>query len=173
MKKILLIACLAIASLSSVSAQHETEMDMENWVICLVDSVSATSQTQFWKVVYLNSNLTRNWNYSFTAVYTTTGTVIPCSGNAAPGQSGSCARSLSFENVTAADTVFASTANSISVAALNATVTVKVGAGAAVTLDAAAKQVFSYAAPDACSTIAEEIIITVTGGGNAHVAISQ
>lgn len=176
MKHFLKISLLALGLwflAAPAQAQHETGLDMENWVICLTDSISPTNQVQFWKIVYLNTKLTENWNFSFTALYFPTGTVIPCSGNAAPGQAGSCARSLSFENVTANDTIPAGTVNSISIAALNATVTVKVGSGSAVTLDAAAKEVFSYAAPNACATVPEQIIIGVSGGGNAHVAKSQ
>lgn len=160
---------LFLGWLNSINAQagHETRLDAEFELVCLVDSISATNQVQFWRKYFINSDLYQDKRFDLVTNYTVTGTVLPCVANKVCGP-----YSPSFENVTTSKTILANTANSVSIAALTGTVTVQTGADPAVTLDSSAKEVLTIPAADACNLIPTQIIVTVTGG-NAHVITNQ
>lgn len=162
--KIIILLALALGFLNSVNAQHETKLDAEFQCFCLVDSVSAGDQTQFWRKVFINTGLYSDHRFDWATTYTVSGTVIPCATNKVCGP-----YTPSLTNVTTADTIAANTVNSVSIAALSGTVTVQTGSDTAVTLDATANESISIPAADGCSLVPTQIIVTVSGGGNAHV----
>jgi len=163
----LIIFLFAVGKVPAV-AQQETSIDVETFTLCLIDSISATNQTQFWRVIWLNSGLYLDHNYNFSGNYTITGTVRRCPEGGSRANGGCLVlNKAAFSSVSATTSTYAAnTTYSISIAATSGTVTVNVASGGAVTLSA--NESITYTAPGSCDYLQSAIVVDATIG-TAHV----
>ena len=168
MKKILLVFGLIWVGFS-IHAQHDIRLDVENVMVCLVDSVSNTEQNIFYRIKNVHDGITQDVDYKLQSPYTVTGTVLPCSdvgGNATAG--GCLVRNIlghDFADPTNSPTYSPGSFNSIAVTVLTGVVTITAPDLSGTPTDVPYTAGFSFSwTADLCKYNLNEIIVNAANG---------